>query len=201
MNIKKFIDCPHVPGSLTPSRTLLLGVVARMTLKSHGKFIEVGVHQGQTARMLAEVLTTNKYRKLHMYDSLKGLHGAVNEDKGCPTFVEGHLDLKGVPPVDLPGIVHAGLVEITIPKELPSLIAFAHIDLDLYCPTSHVLPHVWYNLSHNGVMVIDDYKHPAWPGVEKAVKEFASQYNAVIEEWVFDAFPEAFQAVIFKESI
>lgn len=63
-----------------------------------------------------------------------------------------------------------GLVEKTIPSQLPEHIALAWIDTDWYRSTRHKLEHLYPRLVSGGVLLVDHYGH--FGGCRKAVDEF-----------------------------
>jgi len=202
-SLKEFIDLhPHQPGTLTPSRRLMLAAFATAATRVPGDFIEVGVFKGTTANLLDGVLQSFhakvEYSKkmLFLYDSFQGLQHVSDKDEGCPTYTKDLFKQNEVPP-HLPGTLVQGNIFETIPKSLPKTVAFAHIDLDLYEPTYYALTHVYKNLIRGGYIVVDDFDHPAWPGVRKAVESFLKDTpGASMQEWVFNSFPEACQCLI-----
>lgn len=51
---------------------------------------------------------------------------------------------------------------------------FVHIDVDLYTPILKSLFYFWSKLVSGGVVVVDDYGNPKFPGAKAAVDEFCS---------------------------
>jgi hypothetical protein len=66
-----------------------------------------------------------------------------------------------------------GMVEETIPANLPEKISILRLDTDWYESTLHELEHLYPLLSVGGVLIIDDYGH--WQGAKKAVDEYISK--------------------------
>lgn len=202
-SLKQFIDAPQVVGTISPSRRLVVAAFATAAMRLPGDVVEVGVHTGETARMLDAVRRNYNesggvYAKkdLYLYDSFQGLPKVHPNDDGCPPNAPGMFHLGKVPE-RLPGRVIVGDIMTTMPEALPRYISFAHIDLDLYEPTLQALRFISPRVARTGYIVVDDYGHPAWPGVKKAVDEFMKEgFGATLQEWVFDSFPEACQAVI-----
>jgi O-methyltransferase len=50
-----------------------------------------------------------------------------------------------------------GLVENTIPGEMPECIAMLRLDTDFYSSTKQELTHLYPRLSRGGVLIVDDY--------------------------------------------
>ena len=61
--------------------------------------------------------------------------------------------------------------EIT-PRQLPKKIAFAHLDCDLEQSHLEALALVWPRLQSRGVILLDDWGEPKWPGVDRAMGAF-----------------------------
>jgi len=55
-----------------------------------------------------------------------------------------------------------GMVENTIPANMPDKIALLRLDTDWYASTKHELEHLYPLLEKGGVLLIDDYGH--WQG-------------------------------------
>jgi O-methyltransferase len=66
-----------------------------------------------------------------------------------------NVELAGYPSDKL--IFVKGLVEDTIPEQIPDQIALLRLDTDLYRSTKHEFDHLYPRLSRGGVLVVDDY--------------------------------------------
>ena len=62
----------------------------------------------------------------------------------------------------------------TVPDRL---YKFVRLDLDLYEPIKGALEYFYPRLGHGGVIVVDEYGFPRWPGARKAVDEFCSRHG------------------------
>ena len=60
-----------------------------------------------------------------------------------------------------------GLVEETIPAQVPPVIALLRLDTDYYASTRHELEHLYPRMPSGGVLLVDDYGH--WAGSRLAV--------------------------------
>lgn len=54
------------------------------------------------------------------------------------------------------------------------------MDVDLYEPTRACLEYFYPRLVETGVMVIDDYDFPSWPGCKAATDAFAAEHRVPI---------------------
>jgi O-methyltransferase len=141
-----------------------------------GDFAELGVHKGETAKLIYEM---DKSRKLHLFDTFEGFHAKdlVHENKQGGNYTTNNFsdtDLKTVEKY-----IDGGSQAIFYPGYFPSTatglentkFAFVHLDADLYLPTIEGLKFFYPKLSPGGVIIIHDYNH-IWEGATKAVNEF-----------------------------
>jgi len=70
-----------------------------------------------------------------------------------------------------------GMVENTIPANMPDKIALLRLDTDWYASTKHELEHLYPLLEKGGVLLIDDYGH--WQGARQAVDEYFAKSGMV----------------------
>ena len=174
--------------------------VARECLAVPGEFWELGVFKGGSARELGQICSEDS-RILRLFDSFEGMSKPSFYDTG-PEAIEGHFrdtSLEEVKEfVNYPlAIYHKGWIpkvfESFVPKGSPlSLvvvpkIAFAYIDLDLFEPTNATLWFLWPHLVRGGVLVIDDYDHPEWPGVKLAVDVYFEPLRVEIQPFLRQA--------------
>lgn len=89
--------------------------------------------------------------------------------------VEARLQETGYPTSKVHLV--AGKVEDTLPERAPERISLLRLDTDLYQPTLHQLRCLFPRLEQGGVLIIDDYDDPTWPGVRKAVDEYLESNN------------------------
>lgn len=140
-----------------------------------GAFAEVGVYQGETAKMIHEM---DPDRRLHLFDTFEGfakedLHLEETSNPNLTTdfsdttvervkkFIDGNTNV----------FFHAGYFPSTSEKLKEEKYAFVHLDVDLYQPTLAGLTYFYSRLSPGGLLLVHDYNH-TWNGVTKAVDEF-----------------------------
>ncbi len=141
-----------------------------------GDFAELGVHKGETAKLIYEM---NTNRTLHLFDTFKGFDekDLMHENKQGGRYSTNEFsdtDLKTVKKqigendkvVFYPGYFPDTAIGLEDRK-----FAFVHLDADLYLPTTEGLKFFYARLSPGGVIIIHDYNH-IWDGVKKAVDEF-----------------------------
>lgn len=187
--------------------------LARKCLASSGDFVELGCYKGDTSLLIAEVLDdyqrstcgkpvnnpvdkyVDKYaKKLWIYDSFEGLpeKSASDESVMGVDFKGGELAVTKREVKER--FLRAGLKVPIIKKgwfadlteaDLPEKIAFAFIDGDFYDSIRDALKAVDGKMAENAVMIVHDYKNPALPGVEKAVKEWLEAQK--LKFWTFES--------------
>jgi len=154
-----------------------------------GNAAEVGVYRGGTARIIAKC-TNNKL--VHLFDTFSGLPAP---DSSIDRHKKGDFSDTSLEEVkhylkNCKNIVwHPGFFPETT-KGINETYSFVHIDVDIYESVKDCLEHFYDRLAGGGVIILDDYKWPATPGVAKAVDEFfvnkpekpfiAAKYQAVI---------------------
>jgi hypothetical protein len=140
-----------------------------------GDLVELGVHRGNSALLLAELGRAHG-RTAYLYDTFEGfdardLHGidAAHPAQFSDTSVEGVLALVGANSVvAVKGFFPQSLAQ----RALPDKIAVAHIDCDLHDPMKAGLEHFYPRLSKGGLLVMHDYSSGHWPGATRAVDDF-----------------------------
>ncbi|MEX1132044.1 MAG: class I SAM-dependent methyltransferase [Flavobacteriales bacterium] len=147
----------------------------------HGEFVEVGCYVGHTSSVIMSILDPQvQKRPFHVYDCFSH---RLSEAMDVRKVFESNLTSLGLP---LPHI-HQGDVNQTLPAQLPTQIAFAHIDLGVggsvehhSALMTHTLEAVYPRLQKGGVLVLMDYHIPGVtidgidvnPGVRLAVDTF-----------------------------
>ncbi len=155
-----------------------------------GTLVELGVYQGETARMIHAM---DPARKLYLFDTFEGfsktdITAEKREDEkldagnfadtgleAVTQFVDGNENVRYYP----------GYFPDSI-KDLPEeKYALVHLDADLYQPTLEGLKYFYPRLSVGGILLIHDYNHN-WEGVRKAVDEFIPTIReslSIVPDW------------------
>ena len=124
---------------------------------------------------------TNQSRRLWIYDSFAGLPEKTTEDSSGAgqNFQAGELFVTKREVIEK--LRRANLHNVIVKKawfdqltdqDLPSQIAFAFLDGDLYSSIKTSLKLVAPRLQKQGIMIIHDYNNPELPGSSRAVDEF-----------------------------
>jgi O-methyltransferase len=160
-----------------------------------GAFVECGVWRGGSMMITASALqrTGDTDRQLWLYDTFEGMPAPSPVDvdlTGSPASallegaedprhaivlaeapledVRANLARTGYPSAQMRFV--RGMVEDTIPAEVPETIALLRLDTDWESSTRHELEHLWPRLAIGGVLIIDDYGH--WAGARAAVDTY-----------------------------
>lgn len=153
--------------------------LAQTALAVPGDFVEMGCFAGDTSIELAELLRGTT-KQLYLYDSFAGLPAKTSADYSplgqnftpgalavTKRFVKSRFLRANLP---VPHITKAWFSDLT-PADLPTTIAFAFLDGDLYTSIRDSLKLVLPKISPGGLILVHDYQNPALPGVEQAVHE------------------------------
>jgi len=159
-----------------------------------GDLVECGVYKGGSVMLMAHTLKyfNQTSKKIYLYDTFEGMSLPTKRDISIDGKHAMELLNKGdkitnkvwcfspleevrknmestAYPVD--NIIYVqGKIEDTIPGIVPNKIALLRLDTDWYESTKHELQHLYPILSHNGVLIIDDYGY--WHGAREAVDEY-----------------------------
>ncbi len=123
-----------------------------------GDLVEIGCHEGQTARVLASVIEHHRVdRHLHLYDDF---HHSGTNDTNVRTRLEHAFQQTGLPRPK----IHEGDLKVTLRTQLPEHIAFAHIDCGVgdFAATdgqsvTHCLEAIYPRMSQGAIGVVMDY--------------------------------------------
>lgn len=154
--------------------------------KISGAFAELGVYQGDTAKVIHAM---DPSRSLHLFDTFSGFDEKDlkfekgDDEKYSPeNFSDAVLDdvklhIGGNENVHF----HVGYFPESAHDLKETNYAFVHLDADLYQPTIAGLKYFYPRLSAGGVIIIHDYNH-TWDGIPKAVSEFIATIPESIHE-------------------
>jgi O-methyltransferase len=144
--------------------------LARSMTRLPGKFAEVGVYQGVTAKLIANVKGD---RELHLFDTFEGLPPGGEKDNGVHRAAQYACSLESVRSylADYGQVYfHQGLFPETTRELDESRYAFVHFDVDLYDGTLACLEYFYPRMTPGGVIISHDYGLLA--GVQRAFQEF-----------------------------
>lgn len=186
--------------TLVPARSrITIHRVAAEVLESGtpGDFVEIGVHRGGSAAMIADVLRSAPDRTLWLFDRWGDLPEPTEKDghrqtqyarDNIPEKLAALVDDKPLKDTrhlleDTLGFTQAqyeqGWYDETFGRYRGDKIAFASIDCDYYESSVLALEFVERHASKGCRIVMDDYD--TWPGARAATDEFAAKRGLKVE--------------------
>jgi hypothetical protein len=155
--------------------------LARSMTRLPGRFAEVGVYQGVTAKLIASVKGDHE---LHLFDTFEGLPPMSDKDAGVHRVGQYACSLESIQEY-LRGhdqvYFHKGIFPDSARDVEESRYAFVHFDVDLYEGTLACLEYFYPRMVPGGVMISHDYGMLA--GVQRAFQEFmADKPEPVFEQ-------------------
>ena len=172
-------------GCYRGDTSVLLGKLLAKHTASCGKTVDNlcknTVDECKTSNQTVENQCKTPERHLWIYDSFAGLPEKTTEDASGAgqNFQAGELFVTKREVVEK--LRRANLHNIIVKKawfdqltdqDLPSQIAFAFLDGDLYGSIKTSLKLVAPRLQKQGIMIVHDYNNPELPGSSRAVDEF-----------------------------
>lgn len=149
-----------------------------------GDVVEFGCYRGDTSLLMQKMLEREfpgSSSRLWIYDSFEGLPARTREDASVAgdSFKQGELLVTKREVVErfkkaglhVPRI-RKGFFENLSTDDLPSEIAFAFLDGDLYQSIKTSLELVTPRMNKHGVILVHDYNNPQLPGASRAVDEW-----------------------------
>jgi O-methyltransferase len=186
----------HVPQDVVPSPTktpaggVNIKIVFRLleqTRDVKGDVAECGVYRGSTLIPMALYLKQHSIRKSVLgFDSFDGFNESVNfdirlggkdlNDKRVGAFSDTSYDVVNRRLTKFGLAFTVGLVKGYFRDSLPKYdgwrFSFVHLDCDLYQSYKDCLEFFYSHMSPGGIVLMDEYNDPPWPGCNKAVDEF-----------------------------
>lgn len=181
------------------TRTIVHYEIFKMIQDIPGSIADCGVYKGESlfnwARFLEMYCPGDRTRIVYGFDDFKGLRD-FSKDKdiegGHPgAFVGGYaaenfkstlLSLVDcfnedsfVPQKPRIKLVDGDVnlsIENFVKEYAGEMFSLIHIDIDLYQPTLSILEHLYPKLVPGGVVLLDEYAHPLFPGETNAVNDF-----------------------------
>jgi hypothetical protein len=161
-------------GDLARLYLLLLNIARVLKEEIPGDIVEIGVYQGNTARILAHAARASG-RRLFLFDTFAGFDAADQDgtDHPSPAFTDTSLDavrtFVGTESVDY---VVGRFPDSLSGTAIPDRFAIVHLDCDLYQPTIAGLSYFYPRLSPGGLLILHDYSSGHWSGCAHAIDEF-----------------------------
>ena len=160
-----------------------------------GDFVEIGVHRGGSAAILAHLLKDHPGRTLHLFDCWGDLpeptakDGYRREQYARQNIPEKLAELKDDAPLKATekvieqvgygrAVYYQGWYEESFPTYSGGKIAFVSLDCDYYESVKLALSFIRANAAQGICIVNDDYD--AWPGAKIATDEFVTEFGGSI---------------------
>ena len=142
-----------------------------------GAFAELGVYKGDSACLLHLM---DAKRTFHLFDTFEGFEAKdLKQETGkAATYTTSNFADTSIQKVKkrLSGpkfVFHQGYFPETTKGLENEQYALVSMDADLYNPTKAGLEYFYHRLSPGGIIIVHDYNHE-WPGIVKAVDDFAA---------------------------
>lgn len=157
-----------------------------------GACAEVGVFQGDTAKIINSAFAD---RKLYLFDTFNGFDVRdveIDEKKGfsaaqtgdyCDTSIELVLQKMKYPQQC---VIKKGYFPETA-EGLEETFAFVRLDVDMYQPTKAALEWFGERMANGGFLISHDYYTESYGGVAQAIDEYVNEHPALYRIPVGDA--------------
>ena len=165
-----------------------------------GDIAECGVYRGSTLISMALFLQQiGSEKKVFGFDSFQGFDDHVETDLNLGgqfdqqkrrggfgntsrSFVQKRLNILDLNHVELV----SGFFEKSLEKFSERQYSFVHLDCDIYESYHTCLNYLYPRLSGGGIMLLDEYDDPPWPGCNLAVDEFLTEHSIDLHAIVRD---------------
>lgn len=166
---------------------ILLAMIDR-TIPIPGDIAECGVFRGASLVPMAVHLHQSKAPKhLFGFDSFEGFDNSILLDIGMGGPPEANKRVGGFRETSCSIVldklrrfrmenvtVIPGYFRESLPRCADRKFSFVHLDIGIYEAYKECLEFFYPRLSHSGIILLNDYDKPRWPGCTKAVDEFLS---------------------------
>lgn len=191
---------PHAhPEPIGGANINILFKHLKRTAHLKGAVAECGVFRGGTLVPMAVFLLQNRSpRSVWGLDSFGGFkHTLGPEDtsevvdlyKRPDGFSNTSLDAvqEKVDRFKLKNVtLVAGFFEDSLGKLPEQVYSFVHLDCDTYSAYRDCMQYFYPRMEPGGIIALDEYYEPRWPGCNQAVDEFMSDKPELIEQVVVD---------------
>jgi len=195
-----------VPGNVQPnpqespagtSNIRIMFQLIESALSLPGDLAECGVWQGSTIIPTGLLVRQRAPKKrLLGFDSFQGLDQTVDRDVALGGEDDARKRVGGfsntshqavaqrVRQFDLAGTVTLvpGYFRDTLPKYADSQFCFVHLDCVIYESYRQCLEFFYPRMLPGGIILLDEYRDPPWPGCTQAVDEFIADKPERISE-------------------
>lgn len=175
---------------------ILLELLER-TAGVEGAVAECGVYRGRTLVAMSIYLRQiHSPKHIYGFDSFQGFGDTIEHDLHLPTAeANPKLDAHGFADtsytlvqqkISLFGLTKTvlipGFFETSLEQCPQKLFSFVHLDCDTYTAYRQCLQHFYPRMAKDGIIALDEYNDPHWPGCNQAVEEFLKGKPETLEE-------------------
>ena len=158
-----------------------------------GQVAECGVYQGHSLLPIGLYLKQqNSLKKIYGFDSFEGFNKEVKIDIGLGGDKSSEKKIGGFNSTSYNYVqnlikgfklkdkikIYKGYFKHTLSNVHEKKFSFVHLDCDLYSPYKACLEFFYPRMSKGGIILVDEYNDPSWPGCNKAVDEFIQTHSA-----------------------
>jgi hypothetical protein len=176
-------------GQENLNRFLTIFQILSLTKSVPGDIVELGSWKGANLLGISKVirfLEMEHERKIYSFDSFEGLTNPSKYDEFDTNLYgkyRGNLGVlqEAINLYDFSDTIslEIGLIENTVPRFVlanPNVkLAFIYFDADLYQPAKTMFSQLAPLLQIGGVILMDEYGYPEWPGETLATDEFLAK--------------------------
>lgn len=190
-----------VPEPLGAANINNLIFLLRETQSVPGDVAECGVFRGQSLVPMAVFLKQNNIgKRLLGFDSFEGFPDSVSVDATLggtnanwkrPGVMSNTSDelvlskLRRFGAEDRVKLVK-GFFENTLPAYTSTRFSLVHLDCDTYSSYKECMEFFYPRTNPGGVITLDEYNDPPWPGCNKAIDEFLSDKPEKLQKIALD---------------
>jgi O-methyltransferase len=89
-------------------------------------------------------------------------------------------------------VIVKGYFRDTLPKYRDHRFSFVHLDCDMYASYKQCLEFFYPRINSNGILLLDEYNDPPWPGCNLAVDNFLADKPENLQSMVRDNYQKFF---------
>ncbi len=172
-----------------------------------GDIAECGVFRGSTLIPMAlRIAQSGDDKHVIGFDSFEGFDAAIAADlllggdedpqkrqggfsQTSLGFVAGRVSALGL---TRRVTLIPGYFDRTLPTAPERRYSFVHLDCDIHASYQQCLTYFFPRLVPGGIILLDEYNDPPWPGCNKAVDDFLAARPETVQPIVHDGFEKYF---------
>jgi hypothetical protein len=190
-----------VPEPLGGANINILLELLRRTAHLQGAVAECGVFQGDSLIPMAIYLRqAGSTKAVYGFDSFEGFGDTIDEDNKLAHtelhpdahrlgYSDTALDLveRKVKAFSLSNVrLIRGYFQTSLQLCRETAFSYVHLDCDTYTAYRDCLNYFYPRMADNGIISLDEYDDPPWPGCNKAVDEFLVEHPETLQQICLD---------------